>query len=171
MARLEQVVIGKATGRKKNMVCCILSAKLLNVAEFCRRQESMYTMTGLYSETADDSSIDVPPDSENSESCCPPMNDVTAPTNYVADTVIKCHSRQPSTGIIDQREKDHDSDLDMSSVDCGILNCRPKSFQKFARIKVCTERKKNATFVLDEADLTCSFVFVCRFSCYCYRCW
>lgn len=101
-----------------------------------RRQESMYTMTGLYSETADDSSIDVPADSEASEASCHPTNDVTAPSNYAADTVIKCHSRQPSTGIIDQREKEHDSDLDMSGVDCGILTCRPKSFQKFARIKV-----------------------------------
>lgn len=125
----------------------------------------MYTMTGLYSETADDSSIDVPADSENSEFSCPlPMNDAAAPSNYVADTVIKCHSRQPSTGIIDQREKDHDSDLDMSSVDCGILNCRPKSFQKFARIKVYAEIEKNAGFVLDEAELTCSLLFLIFFA-------
>lgn len=94
----------------------------------------MYTMTGLYSETADDSSIDVPTDSENSETSCNAANDVVVP-NYVADTVIKCHSRQPSAGIIDQREKPPD-DEHMTSVDCGILNCRPKTFQKFARIKV-----------------------------------
>lgn len=143
-------------------------------AEFCRRQESMYTMTGLYSETADDSSIDVPADSENSEFSCPlPMNDAAAPSNYVADTVIKCHSRQPSTGIIDQREKDHDSDLDMSSVDCGILNCRPKSFQKFARIKVCRNREKCWICLGWGGTNVFSFVFdfFRRFSCYYYRCW
>lgn len=92
-------------------------------------------MTGLYSEAADDSSIDMPTDSENSEMSCNVASDVGVP-NYVADTVIKCHSRQPSTGIIDQREKSRDDDMNVSSVDCGILNFRPKAFQKFARIKV-----------------------------------
>lgn len=97
-----------------------------------RRQESMYAMTGLYSETADDSSIDAPPDSENSESNLPAGSAVP---NYVADTVIKCHSRQPSTGIIDHHDKSHENDKDFN-LDCGILTCRPKSIQKFARIKV-----------------------------------
>lgn len=104
----------------------------------------MYTMTGLYSDNIDDnSSIDVPGDSETSENGSQIGNIVTdgnVVPNYVADTVIKCHSRQPSTGIIDQREKttesNDDDDAEMS-VDCGILTCRPKSFQKFARIKVC----------------------------------
>lgn len=101
----------------------------------------MYTMTGLYSENIDDnSSIDVPADSENSENGSHvgghSMVDGNVVPNYVADTVIKCHSRQPSTGIIDQRDKNNESDdIDMSA-DCGILTCRPKSFQKFARIKV-----------------------------------
>lgn len=96
----------------------------------------MYTMTGLYSDNVDDnSSIDVPIDSENSESGSKRVDDNVVP-NYVADTVIKCHSRQPSAGLIDQRDKSNEcDDIDMS-VDCGILNCRPKSFQKFARIKV-----------------------------------
>lgn len=101
-----------------------------------KRQESMYAMTGLYSEVADDSSIDVPAESENSESSYNLENGITVP-NYVPDTIIKCHSRQPSTGIIDQRDKtSHEHDLDDMSLDCGIINCRPKSFQKFARIKV-----------------------------------
>lgn len=100
----------------------------------------MYTMTGLYSENIDDnSSIDVPADSENSEngsqigSCVPDGNIVP---NFAADTVIKCHSRQPSAGIIDQRDKTNECNDAEMSVDCGILTCRPKSFQKFARIKV-----------------------------------
>lgn len=144
--------------------CCV--TLIVFAVSTYRRQESMYTMTGLYSETADDSSIDVPADSEASEASCHPINDVTVPSNYVADTVIKCHSRQPSTGIIDQREKEHDSDLDMSGVDCGILTCRPKSFQKFARIKVrifllCTHF--NANLFL--------FYRINRYSCYSYRCW
>lgn len=97
-------------------------------------------MTGLYSENIDDnSSIDVPADSENSENGSQIGNHIADGNvpNYVADTVIKCHSRQPSAGIIDQRDKTNEcnDDTDMS-VDCGILTCRPKSFQKFARIKV-----------------------------------
>lgn len=94
----------------------------------------MYTMTGLYSDNIDDnSSIDVPGDSEYSENGSQIGNSGIG----VPDTVIKCHSRQPSTGIIDQREKatECNNDAEMS-VDCGILTCRPKSFQKFARINV-----------------------------------
>lgn len=92
----------------------------------------MYTMTGLYSENVDDSSsIDVAAESEQSENGSNLGNILS---NYPADTVIKCHSRQPSTGIIDHRNNECD-DIDMSA-DCGILSCRPKSFQKFARIKV-----------------------------------
>lgn len=97
-------------------------------------------MTGLYSENIDDSSsIDVPADSEYSENGSQIGNhsgDGNAVPNFVADTVIKCHSRQPSAGIIDQRDKTNDSNDTEMSVDCGILTCRPKSFQKFARIKV-----------------------------------
>lgn len=104
-----------------------------------RRQESMYTMTGLYSETtADDSSIDVPPDSENSE-CSSGVGHsgdmVSAVPNHVADTVIKCHSRQPSSGLIDQ-DRAHERDEIQLSGDCGILGCRPASVQNLARIKV-----------------------------------
>lgn len=106
-----------------------------------RRQESMYTMTGLYSENVDDnSSIDVPGDSETSEngSQIGGLAGNAVPNYVAADTVIKCHSRQPSASIVDQRDKQTTecNDTDEMSVDCGILTCRPKSFQKFARIKV-----------------------------------
>lgn len=53
-----------------------------------RRQESMYAMTGLYSESV--------PDNENGDDdgqC------VTSSTNFCHDTVIKCHSRNPSAGF------------------------------------------------------------------------
>lgn len=102
----------------------------------------MYTMTGLYSENVDDnSSIDVPGDSETSENGSQIGGHITGNIvvpNYAADTVIKCHSRQPSASIVDQRDKQTNecNDTDELSVDCGILTCRPKSFQKFARIKV-----------------------------------
>lgn len=95
----------------------------------------MYTMTGLYSETADDSSIDVPPDSEHSEGCVHGPDVASAVPNHVADTVIKCHSRQPSSGLVDQDKTHRHDEIDMSG-DCGILGCRPTGAQQFARIKV-----------------------------------
>lgn len=93
----------------------------------------MYAMTGLYSENIDDnSSIDVAAESEPSENGNH-LRDMSA--SYTIET--KCHSRQPSTGIIDHhnRATNECDDLDISA-DCGILGCRPKSVQKFARIKV-----------------------------------
>lgn len=97
----------------------------------------MYTMTGLYSETADDSSIDVPPDSGESSghSSVADVVGSSAVPNYVTDTVIKCHSRQPSSGLVDQDKSQRHDEIDMSG-DCGILGCRPASVQKLARIKV-----------------------------------
>lgn len=95
----------------------------------------MYTMTGLYSETGDDSSIDIPPDSDNVEINPRASNAVVVPNNYVPDTMIKCHSRQPSASIIDQRDKSHRDNVEYS-MDCGILGCRPRACQKFAQIKV-----------------------------------
>lgn len=88
-------------------------------------------MTGLYSETGDDSSVDIPPESEVSDSGNLP--DVTA-TTHIADTVIKCHSRQPSSGLVD-RDKST-SQIDNLSRDCGMFGCRPSRIQRFARIKV-----------------------------------
>lgn len=106
----------------------------------------MYTMTGLYSEAGDDSSIDVPPeDSEASESfdrtADNAANNGHTSGQYIADTVIKCHSRQPSSSIVDREKtlpnaKRHEDDNDDMSRDCGLLGCRPAPMQKFARIKV-----------------------------------
>lgn len=61
-----------------------------------RRQESMYAMTGLYSETTD------------TEDCNNTDTDVNAGTSCSPgsmpcyDTVIKCHSRNPSSGLVDK---------------------------------------------------------------------
>ena len=131
----------------------------------------MYTMTGLYSETTgDDSSIDVPADSENSESSCTNISDIPASAStansHLADTVIKCHSRQASSGIID-RDKPlplirQDDDL---TRDCGLLGCRPAAIQKFARIKVF--------FILQsifQNEFTMILFISCRYLCYCYQC-
>lgn len=51
-----------------------------------RRQESMYAMTGLYSETEG---------SDDAQRSSPTL--VLA--NFCHDTVIKCHSRNPSAGF------------------------------------------------------------------------
>lgn len=114
-----------------------------------RRQESQYEMTGLYSEAQDDSSADLPHEVSESESL--PHNEdnnrihnVTVSTTLAnpsatmttIDTVIKCHSRQPSNsaGLM---EKTYGSDAEEEfSKDCGILSCRPVKMQKLARIKV-----------------------------------
>lgn len=135
----------------------------------------MYTMTGLYSENVDDnSSIDVPGDSETSENGSQigghigivggggggggsGSNMGNAGPNYVADTVIKCHSRQPSASIVDKQTNEC-NDTDELSVDCGILTCRPKSFQKFARIKV-SRHQRTANFHLINA-MWCSLFHV-----------
>ncbi|XP_055588993.1 uncharacterized protein LOC129741292 [Uranotaenia lowii] len=99
-----------------------------------RRNESMYAMTGLYSEAqTDDSSADIPGSEVESESL--PVSVNTVP----ADTVIKCHSRQPSNSLM-MMEKPALSNVllvnEDYSRDCGILTCRPSAIQKFARIKV-----------------------------------
>lgn len=117
----------------------------------------MYEMTGLYSEAQDDSSGDIAQDTESdslpsttnvnglpmattvSTTLTNPSVTTTSVTT-TPDTVIKCHSRQPSAGIVDHREPYHDDDDDdddeKMSKDCGILSCRPAKIQKLARIKV-----------------------------------
>ncbi|CAO1319586.1 unnamed protein product [Diamesa serratosioi] len=121
-----------------------------------RRQESMYEMTGLYSEAQDDSSGDMAQETESeslpsttnvnglpmattvSTTLTNPSVTTTSVTT-TPDTVIKCHSRQPSAGIVDHREPYHDDDDDDDdemSKDCGILSCRPVKIQKLARIKI-----------------------------------
>ncbi|CRK86366.1 CLUMA_CG000192, isoform A [Clunio marinus] len=122
-----------------------------------RRQESQYEMTGLYSEAQDDSSADLP--QENESESLPSTINVT--TNYeplnvtvsttlmnpaitttsitsaaVPDTVIKCHSRQPSSSLMDREKALHNDVVDELSKDCGILSCRPMRIQKLARIKI-----------------------------------
>lgn len=95
----------------------------------------MYAMTGLYSETAaDDSSIDAPHDSECSSN---------QPDNSPNETIIKCHSRQPSSSLVD-RDKSLPNilhEVDDLTRDCGLLGCRPIVVQKFARIKVRTQTR------------------------------
>lgn len=104
-----------------------------------RRQESMYAMTGLYSETTD------------TEDCNNTDTDNAGPSGPVPcyDTVIKCHSRNPSSGLVDNerarneaKEKTHPSFAEVAAIlpqdirDCGILACRPFLIQSFASIKV-----------------------------------
>ncbi|XP_039434561.1 solute carrier organic anion transporter family member 5A1 [Culex pipiens pallens] len=110
-----------------------------------RRNESMYAMTGLYAEAqTDDSSADIPQDTEECESLPVSVNTTTtATTAATADVVIKCHSRQSSNANNGVTMPDKPSQLpnvllvnEDYSRDCGILSCRPGAVQKFARIKV-----------------------------------
>ncbi|XP_075235236.1 organic anion transporting polypeptide 30B isoform X1 [Lycorma delicatula] len=101
-----------------------------------RRQESMYTMTGLYSEAEGT-------DTDN-EAAGP--SDPTPPF----DTVIRCHSRNPSSGLMDNserakaeaKEKNHPSFAEVAGIlpqdirDCGFFACRPFLIQSFASIKI-----------------------------------
>lgn len=120
-------------------------------------------MTGLYSETQDDSSADLPQDTESeslpstvtvtanfepvqtqsvtvSTTLTNPSVTTTSITSSAApDTVIKCHSRQPSSSLMDREKTHHNCDDivdDEELKDCGILSCRPVRIQKLARIKV-----------------------------------
>ncbi|KAH8285733.1 hypothetical protein KR018_001274 [Drosophila ironensis] len=99
-----------------------------------RRQESMYQMTGLYSETnsGDDSSIDAALDQDKER-------DAGQEQHPVADSAaVKCHSRQASAGKCPAQDPE-DQDFDEEQFrtgDCGILNCRPYGIQRFARIKI-----------------------------------
>lgn len=94
-----------------------------------RRQESMYAMTGLYSET-------IPEQTETTETKCS--------TNYCHDTVIKCHSRNPSASFDREKANTHNTNTynDAPTVilrdtkECGILQCRPSCLQRCAGIKV-----------------------------------
>lgn len=108
-----------------------------------RRQESFYEMTGLYSEAcADDSSTDIPVDSETGlPQSSLPLGGAAQLHNNTNDIVIKCHSRQASSGLVDRdRERQisssHHDVVDDLSRDCGILSFRPLKIQKLARIKV-----------------------------------
>lgn len=153
----------------------------------------MYEMTGLYSEAQDDSSGDIAQETESeslpstthinglpmattvSTTLTNPSVTTTSVTT-TPDTVIKCHSRQPSAGIVDHREPYHDvddDDDDEMSKDCGILSCRPAKIQKLARIKVrlfyfiwlfvCAENSNYDIFFL--------LYFLFRFLSFYYQCW
>jgi organic anion transporter 3A len=118
-------------------------------------------MTGLYSEAQDDSSADLPQDTSESDSlpniedddarvhvtvsttlANPSVTTTCITSSNTADTVIKCHSRQPSNsaGLM---EKNNDDSSDEYSRDCGILSCRPAKMQKLARIKVSVQRENH----------------------------
>lgn len=104
-----------------------------------RRNESMYAMTGLYAESTGGNA------GENSD--LPLTHDTVIrchsrnPSSGIMDHrdfVIKCHSRNPSASMIDrtEKEKPQTPPLSPDSKDCGILTCRPAFIQKFASIKV-----------------------------------
>lgn len=154
LSRLSSLVAKEKLQSKSHIQFSFLS--------FNSRQESQYEMTGLYSETQDDSSADLPQDTESeslpstitvttnfdpvqtqsvtvSTTLTNPSVTTTSITSSAApDTVIKCHSRQPSSTLMDREKNLHneDTDDDELSQDCGILSCRPAKIQKLARIKV-----------------------------------
>ncbi|XP_037957068.1 solute carrier organic anion transporter family member 5A1 isoform X2 [Teleopsis dalmanni] len=148
-----------------------------------KRQESIYQMTGLYSEANsgdDSSSADASQDlpnfpAEKQTIKSPVTSSVSVPgivpatpttlfsnssrnykcnSGYATDSVIKCHSRQPSvvtdvTGVNAGHGTLHShsvvnnnnnnalsNDDELGFGDCGILGCRPRAVQKFARIKI-----------------------------------
>lgn len=100
-----------------------------------RRQESMYAMTGLYSET-------VPEEETSDDNNDAQETMTTTAAHFCHETVIKCHSRNPSTGF-DREKAAHTSTFHETPAvilrdtkDCGILNCRPSFIQRYAGIKV-----------------------------------
>lgn len=128
-------------------------------------------MTGLYSDTQDDSSADLPQDTEPeslpstitvttnfdpvqtqtvivSTTLTNPAVTTTSITSSVApDTVIKCHSRQPSASLMDREKVHHNDDMVDEELlrDCGILSCRPVKIQKLARIRVRMRKSFNTS--------------------------
>lgn len=96
-----------------------------------RRQESMYAMTGLYSERT----------SENDD--CPD-DSIPSASNYRSETIVKCHSRNPSSSIIEKPSLLKKDNLPESAAlalqtdlkQCGIFSCRPDCLQRFSSIKV-----------------------------------
>ncbi|XP_024222372.1 solute carrier organic anion transporter family member 3A1 isoform X2 [Bombus vosnesenskii] len=92
-----------------------------------RRNESMYAMTGLYAESA----------ATGTDETTDPLQ--ATGSRLTHDTVIRCHSRNPSSGLVDHRtekERAQTPPFNPDSKDCGILSCRPAFIQKFAGIKV-----------------------------------
>jgi hypothetical protein len=60
-----------------------------------RRQESMYAMTGLYSESTSN-------EEDLNESSATATTNVGSSAPCCHDAVVKCHSRNPSAGIADR---------------------------------------------------------------------
>ncbi|XP_013098358.1 solute carrier organic anion transporter family member 5A1 [Stomoxys calcitrans] len=154
--------------------CCAIHNNAGSHRKGHRRQESMYQMTGLYSETnsGDDSSIDLAEGhtlvgqgqeigstatTTTSTVLTNNARNLQTKTSACSDSVIKCHSRQ-SSAVLGNNPHSHNNlhgsqnayavasnnatcglnvdDDDMRSQDCGILACRPRGVQKFARIKI-----------------------------------
>jgi organic anion transporter 3A len=66
-----------------------------------RRQESMYAMTGLYSESA--SNEEDLNESNVTVTTTVSLNTTAgSSTACYHDTVVKCHSRNPSAGVVDR---------------------------------------------------------------------
>lgn len=93
-----------------------------------RRQESMYAMTGLYSETT--------PENDDSQE----DNNLPSASTYRSESIVKCHSRNPSASIPSTaKQKDFPGTEKPIATDikqCGILACRPDCLQKCLSIKV-----------------------------------
>lgn len=94
-----------------------------------RRQESMYALTGLYSETT--------PENDDGQQ----EDNLPSASTYRAESVVKCHSRNPSATIVPSTAKQKDyptAEKPITTVtkQCGILSCRPDCLQKCLSIKV-----------------------------------
>ncbi|XP_044582152.1 solute carrier organic anion transporter family member 5A1 isoform X1 [Cotesia glomerata] len=110
-----------------------------------RRNESMYAMTGLYAESAGniiDDPLDLPQQGDgrlthDTVIRCHSRNPSSGLVDH-RDFIIKCHSRNPSASMVDRTEKERPQTppINPDSKDCGILSCRPAFIQKFATIKV-----------------------------------
>ncbi|KAK0158530.1 hypothetical protein PV328_009522 [Microctonus aethiopoides] len=111
-----------------------------------RRNESMYAMTGLYADspanTVDDG-LNLPQTGDgrlthDTVIRCHSRNPSSGLVDH-RDFIIKCHSRNPSASMVDRTEKEQRPQtppINPNSKDCGILSCRPAFIQKFATIKV-----------------------------------
>ncbi|XP_066155367.1 solute carrier organic anion transporter family member 3A1-like isoform X1 [Euwallacea fornicatus] len=103
-----------------------------------RRQESMYAMTGLYSESIPE---------EQAETCSVDLGTIKCTTAFChgTDTVIKCHSRNPSSGVDPHRTvhstvgtmgRSNEPPVIIRDLkDCGIWGFRPSCVQSLASIK------------------------------------
>lgn len=98
----------------------------------------MYAMTGLYSESIPEEQAETSSDLGTTK--------CTTTFCHGTDTVIKCHSRNPSSGFDPHRTTVHSAVGTMGRSneppvilrdlkDCGILGFRPSCVQSLASIK------------------------------------